>query len=341
MAAAAGALGAAEVRFDFSTNGINARPAGCFSIVSGEGKPGDWRVIEDMVPMPPTPFSDGKPVVARRSVVAQLATDPSEEHFPMLLLGTNIYGDFKFTTRFKMVDGTNEQMAGVVFHMQDLQNYYYVRASALGKTFYFFKVAKGVRSNPVGNELAVEPRVWHDLSIECEGAQIRIKLDGRDAMPTLTDMSFSSGKIALWTKSDSVSYFSDPFITYTPREKFMERLVRETFQENPKLVGIQILMAPPGGKELRIVASTKPSEIGGQGETTDPDCISTGRKYFRKDKNFSYVTMPLRDRNGDAVAVVRFIMKADKIQPEETALVRAMPILKDMQERASGVESLY
>lgn len=341
MAFTAMTLRADETRFDFSTNGLNLPPAGCFSIVAGGGKPGDWRVIEDMVPLPPTPFSDGKPVSAPKSVIAQLAADPADEHFPMLVLGTNTYGDFKITTRFKLVDGTNEQMAGIAFRMQDAQNYYYVRASGLGKTFYFFKVFKGVRSEPIGNELAVEPRVWHDLSVECQGSQITIKLDGKDALPTLNDLTFAAGKIALWTKSDSVSYFADPVITFTPREKFVQLLVRETFQEHPKLVAIQLMMPPQGQKEVRIAASTRPEEIGGQGEGTDADCIATARNYFRKDKNYSYVTMPLRDRNGDSVAAVRFVMRRDTIQPEETALARAIPILKEMQERASAVETLY
>ena len=51
--------------------------------------------------------------------------------------------------------------------------------------------------------------------------------------------------------------------------------------------------------------------------------------------------MPLRDRNGDAVAAVRFVMKSFRGQTEESALVRAMPILKSMQLRASAVDSIY
>ena len=53
--------------------------------------------------------------------------------------------------------------------------------------------------------------------------------------------------------------------------------------------------------------------------------------YYRKDKSAVYITMPLRDRNGDAVAAVRFVMKKMPVQTEENALVRAMPMLKQMQ----------
>jgi len=50
--------------------------------------------------------------------------------------------------------------------------------------------------------------------------------------------------------------------------------------------------------------------------------------------------MPLRDRNGDIVAAVRVTMKSFPGQTEENAVVRAMPIVKEMQQRASSVNSL-
>jgi hypothetical protein len=51
--------------------------------------------------------------------------------------------------------------------------------------------------------------------------------------------------------------------------------------------------------------------------------------------------MPLRDRNGEPVAAVRFVMKSFKGQTEENALVRALPVLQDMQRRAAAVDSIY
>ena len=45
------------------------------------------------------------------------------------------FKDFKFTTRFKIIGGTVEQMAGVVFRFQNESNFYVLRASALGKKF--------------------------------------------------------------------------------------------------------------------------------------------------------------------------------------------------------------
>ena len=80
-----------------------------------------------------------RPRTAKKSVVAQLARDTTDNHYPMLVLGDERYGDFTFTTRFKMVDGDTEQMAGVAFRIQDENNFYVVRANVLGSTFYFYK----------------------------------------------------------------------------------------------------------------------------------------------------------------------------------------------------------
>jgi hypothetical protein len=336
----AGRLSAAELQFDFSRMPTNQLPTNCFSTVGGTGKPGTWKVLMDSLPLPMAPLNPNVSTTAPKAVVGQVAWDSTDEHFPMLVLGTNTYGDFTFTTRFKIVDGLTEQMAGVAFRMQDEKNYYYVRASVLGKSFNFYRVSNGVRSPAIGNEVHFERGVWHQLTIECAGPIIHILLDGAEALPEMKDLTFSAGKIALWTKSDSISYFTDTRVTYKPRETFAQTMVRDLMKEYPHLVAIKVAMVPPKTTEARLVASTDEKEIGEPGEKTDVSVINEGQNYFRKDKEIVYVTMPLRDRNGDVIAAVQFVMKSFRGQTEENALVRAMPILKAMQLRASAVDGI-
>ncbi len=339
---AAGPLLGAERSFNFSDMPTNQPPAGCSSLLGGEGKPAVWKVIMDEVPLPLAPLNPQAPSTGTQAVVAQTAWDATDEHFPMLVLGKDSYADFTFRTKFKIADGLTEQMAGVAFRIQDERNYYYVRASALGNTFYFYTVTKGVRSNPIGNAMKIEKGVWHELTVECAGPKIHIFLDGQEALPLLTDPTFSAGKIAFWTKSDSISYFTDTHITYTPREPFAQLMVRDVMKQNPRLLGVKILMVPPKATEVRLVASNDEKESASPGEKTDASgVINKGVNYFRRDKEVFYVTMPLRDRNGDAVAAVRIVMKSFPGQTEDSALIRATPILKEMQLRASAVDSIY
>src|SRR5438445_106256 len=172
------ALGA-ELRFDFGDFKENQTPAGFRSAVTGQGKLGDWKVILDDVPPMLAPLTTNLPpatvggVVTKRPVLAQLSQDPTDEHFPLLVYTNENFGDFTLTTRFKIVDGKEEQMAGVAFCVQDENNYCYIRASSLGSSFSFFIYQKGQRvSGPIGSKVEISRGEWHEMKIECKGNDI-------------------------------------------------------------------------------------------------------------------------------------------------------------------------
>ena len=191
---------AAERTFDFTDLPPDQPPPGFRSTVAGLGKPGDWKVVLDEVPSLLAPLTDKAPVVAKRAVLAQLAQDMADEHFPMLVFEGETYGDFTLTTRFKMGSGIVEQMSGVAFRSHDEKNFYVIRASSLGNNLRFYKVVNGERGPLIGPEVEIPKGAWHELTVECKGNQIRCLLDGQERIPTLTDSSFASGKIGFWTK---------------------------------------------------------------------------------------------------------------------------------------------
>src|SRR6266853_1017251 len=95
---------AAERKFDFGEFRENQTPAGFRSTVTGKGKPGDWKIIlEDVPPLLPPLTSQPPPATTKHSVLAQLAQDPADEHFPLLIYEDEKFGDFTLTTRFKTV----------------------------------------------------------------------------------------------------------------------------------------------------------------------------------------------------------------------------------------------
>ena len=328
---------AAERRWDFDNQPTNTTPTNCFNTLAGDGKPGTWKVITDEVPL--APLTPDAPKTINKNVVAQLASDTTDEHFPLLILGKEKYTDFTLKTRFKIVSGLTEEMAGVAFRIQDEKNFYVVRASALGNTFYFYKFEKGFRTPPIGNNMEIKKDVWHDLTIECTGTDIHILLDGKEAMPMLHDQTFTSGKIGYWTKSDSISYFTDTRVNYVPKEPFAQRMVKDTMKEYPRLLGVQVY-ASPRAKETQIIASSDEKEIGVAGGKHEADVIENGTPYFDKEKEMVSVMMPLRDRNGEVEAAVRIKMKSFPGQTEENAFVRATPIIKAMQDRLVTVNNL-
>jgi hypothetical protein len=332
---------AAERKFDFSEVRENQAPPGFRSVVTGQGKPGDWRVIMDEVPSLMQPLSPGARSVAKKAVLAQLAQDPTDEHFPLLIYEGDIIDDFTLTTRFKTVKGVAEQMAGIAFRVQNATNYYVVRASSLGNNLRFYKVLNGERGPVIGPSVPIPGGEWRELTVECKGNAIRCLLDGKELI-TATDKvnPFMSGKIGFWTKSDSVSYFADTRLIYKPHEAPAQALVREVLKEYPRLLGLQVYILGDDRKTTRLLASKNTNEVNQVGGKVERDVIEQGTPYYGKEKALVSVVLPLRDRNGDPVAAVRVMMNTFAGQTEQNAFARAMPIVRDMQNRFGSLQDL-
>jgi len=333
-------LRAAERTFDFNEVKVNEAPPGFRSTLSGSGKPGDWKILLDDFPALLPPISPKAPQVSKRLVLAQLSRDRTDEHFPLLIWEEETIRDFTLSTRFKLVAGEEEQMAGMAFRIQDEKNYYYVRASALGNTFNWFKIVDGARSAPISAKVEITKGIWHEMAVECRGSQIRCWLDGKELFPPLGDKSFNEGKIGFWTKSDSVTYFTDIKLTYTPKVTLAQILVRDTIKKYPRLLGLKIFAATTNRAAPQVIASTDPKEIGRPGRAAEQDVIARSVIYHGKENSAVLVTMPLHDVNGETVAAVKVVMKSFAGQTEKNAIARALPIIKQMEPRVRSASDL-
>lgn len=321
----------AELRFDFAGVPTGKTPTNFHSVAAGAGKPGDWRVEMDEVPPTLAPLTPQAPSVARRAMLGQFAQDATDEHFPMLVFDGETFTDFTLTTKFKIVSGQTEQMAGIAFRVQDEKNFYVIRANALNRNVRFYKVVNGVRSTPIGPEVDVPKGVWHELKISCKGNEIRAWLNGRETIPPLMDMSFRAGKIAFWTKSDSVSYFTDTVITYKPKIPLAQTLVQDMMTKYPRILALKVYMLDGEKKETRVIASKEAKDVGQTGGKYELATIEKGEIYYAKAKDHLEMVMPLRDRNGDPIAAVRVHLNTFAGQTEQNALIRVTPIVKEMQ----------
>src|ERR1700722_8239752 len=87
--------------------------------LAGGGRPGDWQIVMDEVPSAFKPISSNAPPAMNHiPVLAQLDADPTDERFPMLIYDQETFKDFTLTTKFKIVGGSLEQMAGRGFLYQ-------------------------------------------------------------------------------------------------------------------------------------------------------------------------------------------------------------------------------
>ncbi|HTA95460.1 MAG TPA: hypothetical protein VK769_04980, partial [Verrucomicrobiae bacterium] len=335
FAAAVSASGA-EIKINFGDFAQNQTPTNFHNALAGGGKPGEWKVVMDDVPSAFAPLSGQTPVFNRQAVLSQTSEDPTDERFPMLIYDGETFKDFKLVTQFKIVSGVAEQMAGVVFRFQNESNFYVLRASALGHNLRFYKVVNGIRSDPLGPQVDISANVWHSLTVECQANQFIFRYDDRLVMPPLNDNSFTEGKIGFWTKSDAVSHFGDTTIDYTPLIPAVRTLVQNIMREQPHILGLRIY-APDDKGQPRVIASNNENEIGLSGTDTEKSVLTTGAVFYGKDKNSVAVAMPLYDRNGDPIAVVRVQLKSSFLgESQDGVITRARVIVKEMQDQVTS-----
>ena len=117
-------------------------------------------------------------------------------------------------------------------------------------------------------------------------------------------------------------------------------LVRQALKKYPRLLGLKIYGTAVARKELHIVASDDAKELGQPAGKVEEDVVARDVVYCGRERKETLVTMPLHDRNGDAVAAVRVVLQPFPGQTEQAALARARPIVKEMENRIRSAKDL-
>jgi len=107
------------------------------------------------------------------------------------------------------VAGKIDQAGGIAVRLADPDNYYVVRVNALEDNVNFYHVVKGVRKEIHGAAIKVSSGEWHTLGLKAEGDRFTISFDGKQLFSTSDKTFRAAGKVALWTKADSVTRFTD------------------------------------------------------------------------------------------------------------------------------------
>jgi hypothetical protein len=82
-----------------------------------------------------------------------------------------------------------------------------LRANALEDNVRFYRVTNGRRVQIAGANIKVSGNEWHTLGIKAEGERFTIMFDGKEQYQATDNSITAAGKIALWTKADSVTRF--------------------------------------------------------------------------------------------------------------------------------------
>lgn len=186
-----------QLIYDFDGDPVGQMPAKFHSARTGQGSESKWVVTADAT-------APSKP-----NVVAQTSTDKTDYRFPLLIADEGSLRDLDISVKFKAVSGSVDQAGGIVFRLKDANNYYIVRANALEDNYRLYHVVNGRRVQFAGANFKVSPGAWHELRVEAVGNRFTCYFDGAKKIEATDDTFKDAGKVGLWTKADSVTYFDD------------------------------------------------------------------------------------------------------------------------------------
>jgi hypothetical protein len=182
---------------------VGRPPTGFNSARTGQGSPSEWTVVDD-------------PTSPAGRVIEQSSTDRTDYRFPLAILDQFVAKNLEISLRFKPVAGRVDQAGGIAVRLADADNYYVVRANALEDNVRFYRVVKGRREQLDGVNTKVASNQWHALGLKAQGDRFTIEFDGKTLFTTSDKTFVEAGKIALWTKSDSVTRFDKVAIDVLP-----------------------------------------------------------------------------------------------------------------------------
>jgi hypothetical protein len=124
----------------------------------------------------------------------------------------------EISVRFKMVGGTLDRCAGILFDLKPNGDYLAVRFNGTEDNLVLWTFNDGKRSFVKrGTEnVPLELGTWHEIKIAVHGMQLEGYLDGKHLLD-YTLKAPVSGKVGLWSKTDSMSEFADFTVTPSPR----------------------------------------------------------------------------------------------------------------------------
>ena len=174
------------LQWSFDSDQVGGLPAGARAFS------GKWEVrVEEDAP-------------SRPNALCQTGT----AQYPALSLSDRIFADVVVSTSFKPISGSSDRAAGIIFRIQDRDNYYILRANALEDNVNIYKYTGGSRHVVQEGSAKVPSGKWQELRVEVKGNSIRGFLNGKLVVEARDD-TFKAGKVGLWTKADSVTCFDN------------------------------------------------------------------------------------------------------------------------------------
>jgi hypothetical protein len=160
-------------------------------------------------------------VVGDATAIAGLAIEQSglqttEDRFPLAIYKTASLKNAEISLRIKADGGKSDRGGGVAVRLSSPQDYYLVQVDALRDRVLFSRVSDGTSEEVVAVDADIASHSWHTLTVRARDNEFVVSLDGVWVFTAFDKTLSQSGRIALWTKGDSVTRFDQIEIAPLP-----------------------------------------------------------------------------------------------------------------------------
>jgi hypothetical protein len=188
---------------DIATNEIGSPPAEFELPPLGRGKQGRWTVVQDATAL-------------AGIAIEQAGVQTSEDRFPLAISRTASVKNAEISVRLKADGGKSDQGGGIALRLRSPDNYYLVQLDALRDRVLFSLVSDGAPEEIVAVDADIASHSWHTLTVRAKDDEFVVSLDGTWVFTGFDKTLSHAGRIALWTKGDSITRFDSIAITPLP-----------------------------------------------------------------------------------------------------------------------------
>lgn len=187
---------------------------------------GEWTMSKDVVQVDGRQWIKGQPSAGLAANARRIYGAHHEEfidsvkayaYYPYAVAkDVDEFRDGQITMRFRLISGQLDQCAGILFNLKPNGDYLTVRFNGKEDNLVLWTFKNGKRSfvKKGTEEVHLNMNEWHRMKIETSGTMLRGFLDDKLLLEyTLAEPV--SGKVGLWSKTDSVSQFADFAVTPT------------------------------------------------------------------------------------------------------------------------------
>jgi hypothetical protein len=187
----------AAANVDIAKSEIGAPPS-AFDLSQGQ-----WTVVGDAT-------------AAAGLAIEQSGAQTTEDRFPLAIYKPVSIKNAEISLRLKATGGRSDQGGGVALRLSSPQDYYLVQLDARRDRVLFSRVSNGASEEIEAVDADIASHSWHTLTIRAVGNEFTVSLDGIWVFTGFDKTLSQAGRIALWTKGDSVTRFDQIKIAPLP-----------------------------------------------------------------------------------------------------------------------------